>query len=38
MQRRDVKTLLDESMNREYLERWATRRGVSEALAEIMHE
>ena len=38
LQRRDVKTLLDESMDRAYLERWAARLGVAEALAEIVHE
>ncbi len=35
MQRRDLKTLLDESMDRAYLERWAIRLGVAEVLAEI---
>jgi hypothetical protein len=33
--RRDVRTLLDDSMDRAYLERWATQLGVAEALAEI---
>jgi hypothetical protein len=36
LQRRDARTLLDESMDREYLTRWAVRLGVAEALAEIM--
>lgn len=36
LQRRDVRTLLDESMDRAYLEHWAARLGVAEALAEIM--
>lgn len=35
LQRRDVRTLLDESMDLAYLERWAARLGVAEALAEI---
>ena len=35
LQLRDVKTLVDESMDRAYLERWAARLGVAEALAEI---
>jgi hypothetical protein len=35
LQRRDVRTLLDESMDRAYLERWAARLGVAEALAEV---
>jgi hypothetical protein len=35
LQRRDVKTLLDESMDRVYLKRWASALGVAEALAEI---
>lgn len=35
LQRRDVRTLLDESMDRAYLERWAARLGVAESLAEI---
>lgn len=38
LQRRDVKTLLDESMDRAYLDHWASRLGVDEALAEIVHE
>lgn len=38
LQRRDVKTLLDESMDRAYLERWATRLGLAETLAKIVHE
>jgi hypothetical protein len=36
LQRRDVRTLLDDSMDRAYLDRWASRLGVAEALAEIM--
>lgn len=36
LQRRDVRTLLDDSMDRTYLQRWATRLGVAEALAEIV--
>jgi hypothetical protein len=35
LQRRDVRTLLDESMDRAYLERWASQLGVAAALAEI---
>jgi hypothetical protein len=35
LQLRDVRTLLDDSMDRVYLERWATRLGVAEALVEI---
>jgi hypothetical protein len=35
LQRRDVKTLLDDSMDRVYLDRWASRLGVAESLAEI---
>jgi hypothetical protein len=35
LQRRDVRTLLDDSMDRAYLGRWAARLGVAEALAEI---
>jgi hypothetical protein len=35
LQRRDVRTLLDDSMDRAYLDRWAARLGVAEALAEI---
>lgn len=38
LQRRDVRTLLDESMDRGYLEHWASRLGVAEALAEINGE
>jgi hypothetical protein len=38
LQRRDVKTLLDESMDRDYLQHWATRLDVAGALMEIMHE
>jgi len=34
LQRRDVKTLLHESMDRAYLERWAARLGVAESLRE----
>jgi hypothetical protein len=36
LQRRDVRTLLDDSMDRAYLEHWAARLGIAEALAEIM--
>lgn len=36
LQRRDVRTLLDETMDRAYLAQWATRLGVAEALAEAM--
>jgi hypothetical protein len=36
LQRRDVRTLLDESMDRTYLAQWAARLGVAEALAETM--
>lgn len=36
LQRRDVKTLLDDSMDRAYLTQWATRLGVAEALAEVV--
>jgi len=36
IQRRDVRTLLDESMDRVYLTHWAARLGVEEALAETM--
>jgi hypothetical protein len=35
MQRRDVRSLLDESMDRTYLDRWAVRLGVAEVLAEL---
>jgi hypothetical protein len=35
LQRRDVRTLLDDSMDRAYLESWAARLGVADALAEI---
>jgi hypothetical protein len=35
LQRRDVRTLMDDSMDRVYLERWAARLGVAAALAEI---
>jgi hypothetical protein len=35
LQRRDVRSLLDESMDRSYLAKWAERLGVAEALAEI---
>lgn len=35
LQRRDVRTLLDDSMDHAYLELWAARLGVAEALAEI---
>ena len=35
LQRRDVRTLLDDSMDRAYLEHWAARLGVAETLAEI---
>ena len=35
LQRRDVRTLLDESMDRAYLDRWAARLGVAETLAEL---
>jgi hypothetical protein len=35
LQRRDVRTLLDDSMDRAYLQRWAARLGVAEALVEI---
>jgi hypothetical protein len=35
LQRRDVRTLLDDSMDRAYLARWAARLGVAEALAEV---
>lgn len=35
LQRRDVRTLLDESMDRVYLEHWAHRLGVAGTLAEI---
>jgi hypothetical protein len=35
LQRRDVRTLLDASMDRVYLDRWAARLGVSEALKEV---
>jgi len=38
LQRRDVKTLLDESMDHAYLERWATRLEVAQELAEIVRE
>src|SRR5688572_17702775 len=34
LQLRDVRTLVDESMDRDYLERWAARLGVAEPLAE----
>lgn len=34
LQRRDVRTLMDESMDHAYLEHWAARLGVGEALAE----
>ncbi|MGH8236208.1 MAG: hypothetical protein ACREXP_04195 [Steroidobacteraceae bacterium] len=36
LQRRDVRTLLDESMDRAYLKHWAARLDVAEALAEVM--
>jgi hypothetical protein len=36
LQRRDVRTLLDDSMDRAYLERWASRLQVDQALAETM--
>ena len=36
LQLRDVRTLIDEAMNRDYLERWAVRLGVAETLAEIL--
>ncbi|HEY7638665.1 MAG TPA: hypothetical protein VH814_02985 [Steroidobacteraceae bacterium] len=35
LQRRDVRTLLDDSMDRAYLDGWAARLGVAETLAEI---
>ena len=35
LQLRDVKTLLDDSMDRAYLDRWAARLSVSEALKEL---
>lgn len=35
LQRRDVKTLLYETMDRDYLERWAHRLGVVQILEEI---
>jgi len=35
LQRRDVRTLLDESMDRAYLDRWASQLGVAADLAEI---
>ncbi len=35
LQHRDVQTLLDESMDRAYLERWAARLDVADALARI---
>jgi hypothetical protein len=35
LQRRDVRTLLDDSMDRAYLQHWAGRLGVTEALAQI---
>ena len=35
LQRRDVRTLLDDSMDRAYVEHWAARLGVARALAEI---
>lgn len=35
LQRRDVKTLLDDSVEREYLEHWAARLGVMQCLKEI---
>jgi len=35
LQRRDVRTLVDDSMDRAYLARWAARLGVAEALAEL---
>lgn len=35
LQRRDVKTLLDDTMDRAYLAQWAARLGVAESLAEI---
>lgn len=34
LQRRDVKTLLDESVEREYMEHWAARLGVMQSLKE----
>jgi hypothetical protein len=36
LQRRDVRTLLDESMDRVYLKHWAARLGVADALGEMM--
>lgn len=36
LQRRDVRTLGDKSMDRAYLDRWAARLGVADALAEII--
>ena len=33
LQRRDVAVLLDESVDRKYLDQWATRLGVAEILA-----
>lgn len=35
LQMRDVRTLVDESIDRPYLERWAARLGVGEALQEV---
>jgi hypothetical protein len=35
LQRRDVRSLLDESMDQAYLDRWAVRLGVADALAAI---
>ena len=35
LQRRDVKTLLDEAADRKYLDHWAARLGVSEILTDI---
>jgi hypothetical protein len=35
LQRRDVRTLLDDSIDRAYLDHWAARLGVAETLAEI---
>ena len=36
LQRRDVRTLVDKSMDRAYLQRWAARFGVADAVAEIL--
>ena len=35
LQRRDVKTLLDDSMDSAYLKQWSARLGVEQALKEI---